>query len=169
MALDSSIFLFRYCLDGPVIFVDDVTWFCEDCEPKVVEKSSNDQSTCHASGTSDSPNLENDAIQARMEITNCIKQVEENKQLQQNIVAKTKVQSYDRHSSSHHGLSQCSNDCDGENKFKKECQAVLKNITNSSEETVTVKDSQAATSDDRNFVELEGHVVAQPIIDTIWR
>lgn len=26
---------FRYCLDGPVIFTDEVIWFCEDCEEKI--------------------------------------------------------------------------------------------------------------------------------------
>ncbi|CAI8593903.1 unnamed protein product [Vicia faba] len=27
----------RYCLAGPVVFTDKVTWFCEDCEEMVVE------------------------------------------------------------------------------------------------------------------------------------
>ncbi|CAK8532632.1 unnamed protein product [Lathyrus sativus] len=29
--------LHRYCLDGPVIFTDEVIWFCEDCEAEVVD------------------------------------------------------------------------------------------------------------------------------------
>ncbi|GAU26404.1 hypothetical protein TSUD_278490 [Trifolium subterraneum] len=30
-------FMHRYCLDGPVIFTDEVIWFCEDCEQEVVD------------------------------------------------------------------------------------------------------------------------------------
>lgn len=26
---------FRYCLDGLVIFTDEVIWFCEDCQEKI--------------------------------------------------------------------------------------------------------------------------------------
>ncbi|CAL5185346.1 unnamed protein product [Lathyrus oleraceus] len=29
--------LHRYCLDGPVVFTDEVIWFCEDCEAEVVD------------------------------------------------------------------------------------------------------------------------------------
>ncbi|XP_016204349.1 uncharacterized protein LOC107644909 isoform X2 [Arachis ipaensis] len=52
----------RYCLDGPVIFTEQVIWFCEDCKPTV--------ETC------DSQNLE-DTIQTRMEKTNFTKQIGE--------------------------------------------------------------------------------------------
>ncbi|CAI8593772.1 unnamed protein product [Vicia faba] len=30
--------LHRYCLDGPVVFTDEVIWFCEDCEAEVVDE-----------------------------------------------------------------------------------------------------------------------------------
>lgn len=30
---------YRYCLDGPVNFDDEVTWFCEDCEAEVAKQS----------------------------------------------------------------------------------------------------------------------------------
>jgi hypothetical protein len=35
MALYTKTSPFRYCLDGPVIFTDEVIWFCEDCEEKI--------------------------------------------------------------------------------------------------------------------------------------
>ncbi|XP_061351365.1 uncharacterized protein LOC133296408 [Gastrolobium bilobum] len=53
-----------YCLDGPVDYNGEVTWFCEDCEAKVVDTSSHDQS------------------KARIEVTNCMKKVRKNKQQQ---------------------------------------------------------------------------------------
>ncbi|XP_061348817.1 uncharacterized protein LOC133294187 isoform X2 [Gastrolobium bilobum] len=54
----------RYCLDGPVDYTGEVTWFCEDCDAKVVDTSSHDQS------------------KARIEVTNCMKKVRKNKQQQ---------------------------------------------------------------------------------------
>ncbi|KAK2456202.1 serine/threonine-protein phosphatase BSL3 [Trifolium repens] len=39
----------EYCLDGPVIFTEDVIWFCEDCEPKPIVSYSLDQSMLLAS------------------------------------------------------------------------------------------------------------------------
>jgi hypothetical protein len=37
--------IFRYCLDGPVVFTDDVIWFCEDCEQEVVDAEYPDEDT----------------------------------------------------------------------------------------------------------------------------
>ncbi|KAK2444304.1 RING/FYVE/PHD zinc finger superfamily protein [Trifolium repens] len=37
--------LHRYCLDGPVVFTDDVIWFCEDCEQEVVDAEYPDEDT----------------------------------------------------------------------------------------------------------------------------
>ncbi|XP_061342046.1 PHD finger-containing protein 1-like isoform X2 [Gastrolobium bilobum] len=65
--------LHRYCLDGPVIFIDDVFWSCEDCERKVALPSSLHQSTLLSSGTTDSIILVNNAIQAKRELKSCIK------------------------------------------------------------------------------------------------
>ncbi|MED6225969.1 hypothetical protein PIB30_098737 [Stylosanthes scabra] len=123
------ILLCLYCLDGPVVFTEDVTWFCEDCDPTAVETFSYDKSACPPSRASDSLDLE-DAIQTRMEETNCTRQVEER------------------------------------NKFKKECQATLKDTANSFVETVPVENSHVA---DLNLVDSEDNVVAQPIDDPIWR
>lgn len=164
-----------------MIFVEDVTWFCEDCEAKVVD-ASHDESTPLPSGTIDSVNLAKDAIQARIELTNCIKRVKKNKQQQQKIekkqkkrkvisgcVAKTKSLLSDSHTAPHHEQTQCSNNCEEENKFNKECQPVPTDAANSNEGSVTVQISQVATSGDLNFVELDGHADAQPIADPIWR
>ncbi|PNX84291.1 hypothetical protein L195_g040349, partial [Trifolium pratense] len=35
----------RYCLDGPVIFTDEVIWFCVDCEEAVIDTDYPDQVT----------------------------------------------------------------------------------------------------------------------------
>ncbi|XP_045799121.1 uncharacterized protein LOC123893229 isoform X2 [Trifolium pratense] len=37
--------LHRYCLDGPVIFTDEVIWFCEDCEAEVIDTDYSDSET----------------------------------------------------------------------------------------------------------------------------
>ncbi|CAI8593771.1 unnamed protein product [Vicia faba] len=34
--------LHRYCLDGPVVFTDEVIWFCEDCDVEVIDVDSSD-------------------------------------------------------------------------------------------------------------------------------
>ncbi|RHN51341.1 putative chromatin regulator PHD family [Medicago truncatula] len=47
--------LHRYCLDGPVIFTDEVIWFCEDCETDVVVINDSDsESTDSDNETTDS-------------------------------------------------------------------------------------------------------------------
>ncbi|RZC08818.1 hypothetical protein D0Y65_015499 [Glycine soja] len=136
----------RYCLDGPVIFTDDVTWFCEDCEAKVT--SFHDSCTLLPSGKNISLNSGNDASQARIEPKSCIESVK-NKQEPQNIIAKTMVLLSDNHSLSHHGLSQCINNAEKENKFEKEFQPDPKDEANTSE-------SLNAT-------------VPYPIADPVWR
>lgn len=138
--------LHRYCLDGPVIFTDDVTWFCEDCEAKVT--SFHDSCTLLPSGKKISLNSGNDASQARIEPKSCIESVK-NKQEPQNIIAKTMVLLSDNHSLSHHGLSQCINNAEKENKFEKEFQPDPKDEANTSE-------SLNAT-------------VPYPIADPVWR
>lgn len=130
-----------------MIFVDDVTWFCEDCKEKVAD-TPNDPPTCLPSRTSESLNLGEDAIQARREITICIKQVKENKQQLQNIIG---------------------NICEEEDKVIKEYQPFKNDSSKSNDGSVTVENSQIATKDDLNLVELDGYVDSQPIADPIWR
>ncbi|PNX73435.1 hypothetical protein L195_g029337, partial [Trifolium pratense] len=38
----------RYCLDGPVVFTDEVIWFCEDCEQEVVDADYPDEDTTNS-------------------------------------------------------------------------------------------------------------------------
>ncbi|CAJ2666235.1 unnamed protein product [Trifolium pratense] len=38
----------RYCLDGPVVFTDEVIWFCEDCEQEVVDVDYPDEDTTNS-------------------------------------------------------------------------------------------------------------------------
>ncbi|RDX77421.1 hypothetical protein CR513_42465, partial [Mucuna pruriens] len=142
--------LHRYCLDGPVILTDDVTWFCEDCEPTVVDTSFHDKCTPLPSGKIVSLNSAKDASQARIEPKNCIERVKNKKQKPQNIVAKTKVLLSENHSLSHHVLSQCSNNTEKENKFEKECQPVPRDEANTSEGSMIVV------------------TVPQPIADPVW-
>lgn len=132
-----------------MIFTDDVTWFCEDCEQKVVDTYFHDQCTLLPSGENVSPNLANDASEARIEPKNCVKIVK-NMQNPQNIASKTKVLLSNHHSLSHHGLSQCSNNTEKEKKFEEEWQSVSRDETHTSEGSMIV-------------------TVPQPIADPVWR
>ncbi|CAJ1953026.1 unnamed protein product [Sphenostylis stenocarpa] len=125
----------RYCLDGPVIFTGDVTWFC-NCEPEVVETYAKNASL----------NLANNASQDRIDSEKCIERVKK-KQGPQNIAAKTMVLLSDNHN---HGLSQCSNNTEKENKFGKECHPAPKDEANNSEGSMIV-------------------TVPHPIADPVWR
>ncbi|TKY45975.1 serine/arginine repetitive matrix protein 2 [Spatholobus suberectus] len=142
--------LHRYCLDGPVIFTDDVTWFCEDCEPKIVDTSFHDQCTLLPSGKNVSLNSAKDASQARTESKDCVERVKNKKQKPRSIAAKSKELLSDNHSLSRHGLSQCSNNSKKEKKFEKKCQPVPRD--------------QASTSEGSMIV-----TVPQPIADPVWR
>jgi hypothetical protein len=47
-------YIFRYCLDGPVIFTDEVIWFCEDCEAELIDTDYHDKTTDSENGEVDS-------------------------------------------------------------------------------------------------------------------
>ncbi|XP_020205879.1 uncharacterized protein LOC109791037 isoform X3 [Cajanus cajan] len=141
--------LHRYCLDGPVIFTDDVTWFCEDCEPMIVDTSFHDQCTLLSSEKNISLNSAKEASQARIEPQSCIERVENNKQKPQNIAAETKVLLSENNSLSPHGLSQCRNNSEMEKKFEKECQPVPRDQANTREGSMIV--------------------TVQPVADPVWR
>ncbi|XP_028800447.1 uncharacterized protein LOC114755745 isoform X2 [Neltuma alba] len=80
--------LHRYCLDGPTIFDDDVTWFCEDCEPEKPQSLEN--STSLPRRTGHNRNLERDTIAAYSKHKNHIKRVKKNYRKQQKIMKKQK-------------------------------------------------------------------------------
>ena len=73
-----------------MIFRDEVTWFCEDCEAKLVEPSSRDQSIPVSSETSDSISLANDAIKARREQRDCINGVKKSNPQAHKMIAEEK-------------------------------------------------------------------------------
>ncbi|CAK8532634.1 unnamed protein product [Lathyrus sativus] len=43
--------LHRYCLDGSVVFTDDVIWFCEDCEGEVIDVDFSDNAIVDSENT----------------------------------------------------------------------------------------------------------------------
>ncbi|XP_004496495.1 PHD finger-containing protein 1-like isoform X2 [Cicer arietinum] len=150
--------LHRYCLDGPVIFIDDVIWFCEDCEPKPIALYSLDQSTLLSSKTTNSANLANNAIQSRRKLKYCIKRPKKSNQrhkkkigekqkkekVNSGLVAKTKVLLSDSSCLPELEHPQCSISHRQENESKNECGPVPTDATNS-------------------------NVDAQPIAEPIWR
>lgn len=77
-----------------MIFVDEVIWFCEDCDAKAVDTASHDHDQCCLlpSERNDSANSAEDASQDSIELTNCTERVFL-KQQQQNIYEEKVVES----------------------------------------------------------------------------
>ncbi|XP_019442082.1 PREDICTED: uncharacterized protein LOC109346767 [Lupinus angustifolius] len=169
--------LHRYCLDGPVIKIDDVTWFCEDCEPKQVVAVSPDQSTPLSSETSDSVSFTENEIQTR-ELKSCTKGVTKSnqqhqmpikeKQAQRKVnsgpLSKTKDLLSDSVDPPQLEHTQCSNSCEEESMLKNECEPVQRDAANSNGASKSVQ-----TTLETNFCAVVGQVVAQPIVHPIWR
>ncbi|XP_058750087.1 uncharacterized protein LOC131623078 [Vicia villosa] len=42
---------FRYCLDGPVVFTDEIIWYCEDCEIEVIDVDFSDNAIVDSENT----------------------------------------------------------------------------------------------------------------------
>ncbi|KAI9086569.1 hypothetical protein K1719_031430 [Acacia pycnantha] len=76
--------LHRYCLDGPMIIHDDVTWFCDDCEPKKPLSLKN--STPQPCRRSHNGKLERDTIPAYLKLKNLVKRVKKNYRKRQKIM-----------------------------------------------------------------------------------
>ncbi|XLS85410.1 hypothetical protein HN51_035576 [Arachis hypogaea] len=72
--------LHRYCLNGPVVFWEEVIWFCEDCEVKLVKPSSFDICVSASPENSDFISLENDTYKATKKLRNCINRVKKSNQ-----------------------------------------------------------------------------------------
>ncbi|KAL1343412.1 hypothetical protein HN51_029797 [Arachis hypogaea] len=83
--------LHRYCLNGPVVFWEEVIWFCEDCEVKLVKPSSFDIRVSASPENSDSISLENDANKATKKLRNCINKVKKSNQQAHNIIEERKL------------------------------------------------------------------------------
>ncbi|KAK4280261.1 hypothetical protein QN277_011904 [Acacia crassicarpa] len=80
--------LHRYCLDGPMIIHDDVTWFCDDCEPKKSPSLKN--STPQPCRRSHNWKLEKDTIPAYLKLKNHVKRVKKNYRKRRKIMKKQK-------------------------------------------------------------------------------
>jgi len=154
-----SFFLsFRYCLDGPVIFTDEVIWFCEDCEPEAKRLKIN------------SGNLARIAIQSRAKLKYCVERLKKSKQ-------QNKKEMEEKQSKSLSSNSRCSPELEHhrsdtshnqESESKNECGPVPTDAANSNVEPKSVQISQATATDDL-IIALEGHVDVKPVADPIWR
>lgn len=150
--------LHRYCLDGPVIFTDEVIWFCEDCEPEAKRLKTN------------SGNLAKIAIQSRAKLKYCVKGLKKSKQ-------QNKKEMEEKPSKTLSSNSRCSTELEHpqsdtshnqESESKNECGPVPTDAANSNVDPKSVQISQATATDDL-IIALEGHVDAKPIADPIWR
>ncbi|XP_045810726.1 uncharacterized protein LOC123905110 isoform X1 [Trifolium pratense] len=175
--------LHRYCLDGPVIFTDDVIWFCEDCEPNPVVSYSLNQSTLLSSKNTNSSNLANNAILSQRKLDYCVtrlqksqqqnKKKNEEKQKQKKgkvnsvLVAETKVLLSDSRCSTEVEYPQCNINHEQENNSKIYCGTVPTDAENSNMGPKSVQISQVTATDD--LITLDIPVDAQPISDPIWR
>ncbi|XP_058740612.1 uncharacterized protein LOC131655497 [Vicia villosa] len=140
--------LHRYCLDGPVIFTDEVIWFCEDCEPKQIS-----QKTKLAS-------LANYRIQTRRKLKHCVKRLKERNQQH-----KRKIKEKGKNGKVKSGMHNISHEQETES--KNECEPVPSNSPNSNVVPESIQISQVTVTDD--LIPLEVHVDAQPIAEPIWR
>ncbi|KAK2457983.1 RING/FYVE/PHD zinc finger superfamily protein [Trifolium repens] len=155
--------LHRYCLDGPVIFTDDVIWFCEDCEPKPIVSYSVDQSTLLASKKTNSSNLANKAILSQRKLDYCVKRVKKSKQQ----IKKKNEEKNDSRCSPELEHLQCNISHEQENKSKNDFGTVPTDAENSNVGPKSVQISQVTATDD--LITSDIPVDAQPISDPIWR
>ncbi|XP_027935263.1 uncharacterized protein LOC114190536 [Vigna unguiculata] len=172
--------LHRYCLKGPVIFTDPVTWFCDDCVKKLSLPPSLDQSTPLSSLTRSHTTLEKNAIQTTRVLANCKERVKKrNKLLEKKIkrkhekgkvnsafVDETKGVLSSSHELQHpQRMISSEEECEVTN----ECEAAPRDVTNSDLGLQSDPFSEGATCNDLSCIELDGRVYAQPLIDPIWR
>ncbi|CAI8604376.1 unnamed protein product [Vicia faba] len=137
--------LHRYCLDGPVIFTDEVLWFCEDCEPEQIS-----QKTKPAS-------LANNALQTRRKLKHCVKRLKERNQQH-----KKKINEKPKNGKVNSGMHNIGHE--QETETKNECEPVPSIAPNTN---VVPKSIQVTSTDD--LIPLEVHVDAQPIVEPMWR
>lgn len=165
-----------------MVLYDDVTWFCEDCEPKEIVPSSPEQSTLSPSKTTESVTLANIAIHSKGKLKNCINRLKKSKIQQQKkaegkqkrvsnsgLIAKTKVALTDSCSSPEPEHPQCSISREQENKSKNESGPVPRDLPNSNGGLRPIQISQVTANDDINRIVLASDSYAQPIADPIWR
>ncbi|KAG4919171.1 hypothetical protein JHK85_057452 [Glycine max] len=170
-----------YCLKGPVIFTDAVTWFCEDCATKLWVPPALDQSTPISSVTR--KNCVLGVKKHNKQQKKKVKKKQKEGKANSVLVAETKVVLSGSHSSPGPEHPQCSNrgeeyevknDCgpaprDVANFVVGEEESVARDLANSDEGFKSVPVSQGANNSDSGCVELDGYVYAQPTINPIWR
>ncbi|CAK8573417.1 unnamed protein product [Lathyrus sativus] len=140
--------LHRYCLDGPVIFTDEVIWFCEDCEPKQISQKTKSRS------------LANNALRTRRKLKHCVKRLKvRNQQHKKKIIEERK------NGNVNSGMHNISHEQETESKI--ECEPVRSNAPNTNVVPKSVLISQVTATDD--LIPLEVHVDAQPIAEPMWR
>ncbi|KAJ7969841.1 putative RING/FYVE/PHD zinc finger protein [Quillaja saponaria] len=169
----------RYCLDQlPVIFIEDVTSYCDDCELKVAKSCIPDE----ISPLSDSINLKNvDANPAKRKLKYPINSLNRKKhrkrkkkknQKQRHDVAgsvdKSKMCESDRFNSLQDEEKKYNGNSVRYQKSVKESEPVVRDGA-SDEVSASVQISQHATIDPSSIEESNCFSDAQPIIDPIWR
>ncbi|KAI5400250.1 hypothetical protein KIW84_065247 [Lathyrus oleraceus] len=142
-----SFFSSRYCLDGPVVFTDEVIWFCEDCEPKKISLKTK------------SASLANNALQPRRKLKHCVKRLTVRNQQHKKIKEKQKN---GKVNSRVHNIRY-----EQETESENECEPVPSNAPNTNVVPKSVLISQVTATDD--LITLEVHVEAQPIAEPMWR
>ncbi|KAL9317635.1 hypothetical protein ACSQ67_014152 [Phaseolus vulgaris] len=168
--------LHRYCLKGPVIFTDAVTWFCDDCAKRFRIPPSLDQSTPLSSVTRNYKNLEKNVTQSTRVVANCKERVKKLNKLQKEKIKKKHKEgkvNYETKgvlsSSPELEHPQCIISSEEECEVTNECGAAPRDVANTDLGLQTVPFSQGATNNDSSCVELHDRVYAQPLIDPIWR
>ncbi|KAM1105535.1 hypothetical protein ACFX13_002543 [Malus domestica] len=183
--------LHRYCLNVPAqnIFDEDLTWLCEDCDPKIVKPSRIDKSVRSTeiclnkkfkkrkkkfkkrkkkSNRKTLPIYRAKKKVRKCEGANMKVQICEGPNMKVYEGANTKVQICEGSTSEHE--AEGSNDCDNGQKLGSRCSEVHKDEFNSSNDIAkSVETSLVTTCDPLKISAIICYVAAQPIIDPIWR
>ncbi|KAM1682798.1 hypothetical protein EV1_033711 [Malus domestica] len=168
--------LHRYCLNVPAenIFDEDLTWLCEDCDPKIVklcriDKSVRSMEICH---NKKFKKRRKKSKRKTLPIYGAKKKVQKCAGAKMKVQicegANTKVEIHEGSPSEHE--AEGSNDCDNGQNLGSQCDEVREDQLNSSDDVAkSVKTSLVTTSDPLNTSEIICYVAAQPIIDPVWR
>ncbi|XP_050108919.1 uncharacterized protein LOC126587877 isoform X2 [Malus sylvestris] len=176
--------LHRYYLNVPAqnIFDEDLTWLCEDCDPKIVKPSRIDKSVRSTeiclnkkfkkrkkkSNRKTLPIYGAKKKVRKCEGANMKVQICEGPNMKVYEGANTKVQICEGSTSEHE--AEGSNDCDNGQKLGSRCSEVHMDEFNSSDDVAkSVETSLVATCDPLKISAIICYVAAQPIIDPIWR
>ncbi|RXH85602.1 hypothetical protein DVH24_009423 [Malus domestica] len=175
--------LHRYYLNVPAqnIFDEDLTWLCEDCDPKIVKPSRIDKSVRSTeiclnkkfkkrkkkSNRKTLPIYGAKKKVRKCEGANMKVQICEGPNMKVYEGANTKVQICEGSTSEHE--AEGSNDCDNGQKLGSRCSEVHTDEFNYSNDVAkSVETSLVATCNPLKISAIICYVAAQPIIDPIW-